>query len=102
MWVNHQRTSYKKNEAPQDRIDRLNGIGFKWTLGRGTHLPILWETRFNELKQYRLRHLGFPSNKTVLGRWVATQRRAHKAGKLNRERTDKLKEIWFNFNPSLA
>ena len=95
-WVATQRTAYRVGSLAQGRIDRLNSIGFEWAITEQ------WETRFNELKQYRLRHLGFPSNKTVLGRWVGVQRRAHRAGKMNRERTDKLKEIWFNFNPSLA
>ena len=29
-WVHEQRKSYKKNKLAQDRIDRLNGIGFDW------------------------------------------------------------------------
>ena len=34
-WVDKQRFNYKKGKLSQDRINRLNGIGFDWTPGRG-------------------------------------------------------------------
>ena len=34
-WVGTQRTNYRKGKLSQDRIDRLNGIGFDWTPPRG-------------------------------------------------------------------
>ena len=34
-WVHEQRKNYKKNKLSQNRIDRLNGIGFDWTPPRG-------------------------------------------------------------------
>ena len=35
MWVNTQRANYKKNKLSQDRIDRLNDIGFVWAQRSG-------------------------------------------------------------------
>ena len=34
-WVHHQRKTYMADLLPQDRINRLNGIGFEWTSPRG-------------------------------------------------------------------
>ena len=35
LWILTQRRVYRKGKLSQDRIDRLNGIGFDWTLRRG-------------------------------------------------------------------
>ena len=34
-WVDKQRFNYKKGKLSQDRINRLNGIGFDWTPSMG-------------------------------------------------------------------
>ena len=49
-WVRVQRKTYIANSLTQDRIDRLNRIDFNWAL-KGPTVP--WETRFNELVQYK-------------------------------------------------
>ena len=73
-WVDTQRTNYKKGNLSQDRIDRLNGIGFEWTLQRGRKGD--WETRFNELVQYKAKHgdCNVPQRQGQLGKWVQNQR----------------------------
>ena len=54
-WVTSQRSAYRDEKLAQDRIDRLNSIGFKWTLKEGGP-KVPWETRFNELVQYKAKH----------------------------------------------
>ena len=34
-WVDRQRSNHKDGTLPQDRINRLNGMGFDWSPGRG-------------------------------------------------------------------
>ena len=44
MWVSNQRQYYMADLLSQDRIDRLSGIGFKWSLKvKCPEVP--WETR---------------------------------------------------------
>ncbi|MEJ3719164.1 Helicase associated domain protein [Paenibacillus polymyxa] len=39
VWVSEQRRSHKKNKIMQDRIDKLNAIGFQWEIGVGNNNP---------------------------------------------------------------
>eukprot|EP00984_Skeletonema_dohrnii_P003370 scaffold1132_cov118-Skeletonema_dohrnii-CCMP3373.AAC.2 len=55
-WVNKQRNEYNKiqkgvkSQLTQERISQLNSINFRWAQLKGQKL---WETRFNELKEYK-------------------------------------------------
>jgi hypothetical protein len=90
-WVDNQRQLYRmRQEAEEsgdnmsyefitdDRIDRLNSIGFVWNANDHA-----WNLRFEELKQY-IAEKGkscvpgiYPENES-LGLWVAKQRRTYK------------------------
>lgn len=92
IWVSAQRQQYKqinsnvdgdkpRRAAPltQERIDRLNDLGFTWTLRNRDSLGESWNQRLDELKQYKeqfgdclvpSRYLPNPE----LGIWVGTQR----------------------------
>ena len=101
-WESHQRRVYKANSLAQDRIDRLNGIGFKWAIvatkgGTGPKVP--WETRFNELVQYKAKQgdCNIPQSQGKLGIWVNTQRRVYKANSLAQDRIDQLNGIGFKW-----
>ena len=99
-WVHHQRTAYAAGSLEQERIDRLNGIGFKWALKEAA--PIVpWETRFNELVQYKAKHGNyvFPRRQGSLGTWVLHQRQQYKKGKLSKDRIDRLNSIDFDWAP---
>ena len=91
-WVSHQRTAYRAGLLEQDRIDRLNGIGFKWAI-----TP--WETRLNELVRYKAKHgdCKVPASQGQLGSWVLKQRQIYKKGKLPQDRIDRLSSIGFNW-----
>ena len=93
-----QRTAYRAGSLAQDRIDRLNSIGFKWSLvERGPEVP--WETRFNELVKYKAKHgdSDVPQRQGQLGTWVHTQRDVYKAGSLAQDRIDRLDSIDFEW-----
>jgi len=90
-WVDNQRQLYRMRQEAEnsgvptpyefindDRIDRLNSIGFVWNANDHA-----WNLRFEELKQY-IAEKGnscvpgiYPENES-LGLWVAKQRRTYK------------------------
>ena len=99
-WADRQRTTYGKGKLTQDRIDRLNGIGFDWTPPRGSSKKmVLWEIRFNELVQYKAKHGDFnvPRSQGPLGRWVQQQRESYKKNKLSQGLIDRLNGIVFDW-----
>ena len=100
-WVGSQRTAYRAGSLLQDRIDRLDSIGFKWSLKEAA-LP--WETRFKDLVQYKEVHgdCNVPRRQGQLGIWVETQRNTHKKGKLSHDRIDRLNCIGFDWTPPIG
>ena len=99
-WVTSQRSAYRDEKLAQDRIDRLNSIGFKWTLKEGGP-KVPWETRFNELVQYKAKHgdCNIPRRQGQLGDWVSKQRIAYRDDKLEQDRIDRLNGIGFDWAP---
>ena len=101
-WVNSQRRAYKSGKLENERIRRLEELGFVWDPLSG-----IWEASFDELKQYKAEHgdcdvsAGWPEN-PKLGRWVNSQRRAYKSGKLENERIRRLEELGFVWDPLTA
>jgi len=99
QWVSKQRTARKKGKLGQDRIDKLNNLGFHWD-----QLEAQWEEMFSLLLQYKERfgHCHVPRDwkeNKQLGIWVATQRKAKKAGTSpNDERIKRLNAIGFIWN----
>ena len=57
--------------------------------------PVPWETRFNELAQYKVKHgdCNIPQSRGALERWVHEQRKRYKKGKLAQDRIDGLNSI---------
>eukprot|EP00804_Cyclotella_cryptica_P019454 CCRYP_006630-RC/>CCRYP_006630-RC protein AED:0.24 eAED:0.24 QI:0/0.33/0.25/1/0.33/0.25/4/610/455 len=100
-WVQRQRREYKDQRLAEDRIAKLNEIGFVWVMRDS------WETRYNELVEYTrefghcnitLRYKPNPE----LGKWVNHQREAYKKFKtegetstMTQERIDLLEAIGF-------
>ena len=72
QWVSNQRRAYMAGSLVQDRINRLNNIGFKWSIVA----PVPWETRFHELINYKAKHgdCNIPQSRGPLGTWVKKQR----------------------------
>ena len=97
-WVSKQRKTYLAGSLAQDRIDRLDSIGFKWTL-KDPNVP--WETRFEELVQYKAKHghCNVPRSQGQLGNWANNQRAMYKKGKLSQDRINRLNGIDFDWTP---
>ena len=109
-WVSTQRQNYGKflagkySPMTQERIDRLNSIGFDW----GT-AQIGWEKSFKKLVQFKglHGHCQVPSNYSVdevnLGDWVASQRQEYwkfqdgRHSTMTQERIDALAKIGFDW-----
>jgi Helicase associated domain len=95
----------------------LERIGFEWVLGRGTvQVPPekrgsshtasqIWETRFQELQQYKqvrgncLVPQSWKGNRR-LADWVSEQRVANNKGLLDAERFHRLNELGFDWDPN--
>ena len=109
-WVNSQRYQYrlykegKQSTMTEEKIKKLNGIGFEWVLMVLTE----WNDRYDELKAYRSKYgdCNVPqgwSDNPQLGRWVQTQRKHYRLFKeggksyMNKERIKKLNDIGFEW-----
>ena len=100
-WVSHQRSAYMANSLAQDRVDRLDSIGFKWALKQACpNGP--WATQLNELIKYKAKHgdCNVPQRQRPLGSWVGTQRANYKNNKLSQDRIDRLNAIGFEWTAS--
>lgn len=96
-WVSTQRTNKFNNTLSQDRIHKLNSIGFKW----GGPQNSVWEMNFNKLKQFLLENVGeYPSRESKLGNWVSNQRTKKNKSFLTQQRIDKLDSIGFIWGKS--
>ena len=94
-WVGRQRQAYKKNELSEERVGKLEALGFDWN-PLGTQLT--WDERFAELVEYKNKHGDCSVPKRLKGRnWVDYQRKARKLGRLSSERVGKLEALGFNF-----
>jgi hypothetical protein len=103
-WVSMMRAYRKKGKLSEDRIRRLNQIGFVWdgTLeARMTEAQEeAWESKYAALVEYKrthghcrvpIRSKDHPS----LGNWVRTMRGYRRRGKLSKERIRRLDELGF-------
>lgn len=93
-WCLQQKIYYNKGELSQNRIDKLNSIGFIFD-----SLEEEWNRRYEQYKRY------VSENKTLyvpkqtvyenenLGSWILTQKHRFKVGKLSEERIKKLETI---------
>ena len=118
-WVNNQRKRYqrsKKGKASsmtQERIAKLNAIGFEWDASHlyGAQIDDAWEARRAELVAYKEKHgdchvpQKYEANKQ-LGTWVSTQRQEYRRFKkgesssMTDERIAKLESAGFEWDAS--
>ena len=96
-WVADQRTARKNEKLCEDRVQKLDALGFDWAL------KLTWNERLDELTKYKAEHghCNVPRSHESLGRWVDKQRVKRKKGKLlSEERVQKLGDIGFVWNPT--
>ena len=97
-WCSYQRISYNKGELSEDKIKRLEDIGFIFN-----YALYAWNQRFEEYKAY-VKETGnyFPRtdcihNGNKVGSWFLSQRKERKRGKLNPEFEKILLEYYPDF-----
>ena len=101
-WVHRQRRFYKQGRLNDDRIYRLEEIGFVWD-----PIDATWKKKYLELKAYREKfghcRVTMPNKEYhQLGAWVKNQRTALSQGKLDAERIRQLDEIGFVWKPKVG
>ena len=100
VWVSTQRSFFNKSILSNDKINRLNSIGFIWNT-----FEYEWENNFNLLKEYKERYgdCNVPQNfiykEVKLGDWVSRQRSFFNKSVLSNDKIDKLNSIGFIWDP---
>ena len=97
-WVSTQRQLYKEGVLSNERIERLENIGFAWD-----PFEARWYARFDELVMYREEHGNCNVNTNTgdpLGYWVSAQRKAYKKGSLSKDRVQLLESVGFQWELS--
>ena len=95
-WVEMQRRAYNKNILVQDRVAKLNAIGFIWT-----PLLLSWENPFRDYISFKAKYKREPSNNATnkqergIAIWASRQRVIYKKNKLPKDRIDRLNSIGF-------
>jgi superfamily II DNA/RNA helicase len=97
-WVGKQRTKRNNGLLSNERIERLDEIGFIWDV-----LSANWEEMFEDLLEFKKKngHCNVPSRwseNPKLSRWVSTQREFCKNRKLSDSRVKRLEEAGFEWN----
>jgi hypothetical protein len=98
-WVRNQRQQHKTGSLKEERIAKLNDVGFIWEVKTDSkHQP--WEDRLLQLLEFKEKHghtlvpWKYKQN-PQLGSWVSDQRKLRKSGNLKEERIAKLNEVGF-------
>ncbi len=94
-WVDQQRRDYRLKQLPDDKIARMEALGFIWD-----SKAIFWEEMFAALTEYREQQGNclVPDNDPALSQlawWVAAQRKARQSEQLEPERLLRLDAIGF-------
>jgi superfamily II DNA or RNA helicase len=97
LWVGTQRRFYSNGRLSQDRIARLEAIGFEWDPYASD-----WELNFSKLEVFKKTtgHCRVPwqyKADVQLGRWVQVQRRGFSKRKLSQDRIARLEAIGFEW-----
>lgn len=102
-FVNSMRTQKTKGSLAEDRIQKLESLGFKWAISEFKNSEI-WEIRFKELLEYKARfgNCDVPNHwdeNLQLGHWVNHQRGYKRRHDISPDRQSRLDEIDFNWSP---
>lgn len=90
MWVRTQRKAKKLGRMPPGRVADLEKVpGWSWT-----PYASAWDSLYTLLRAYVAEHQDYPHQaRSVLGKWVNTQRTAKKRGTLTARRVRALENI---------
>ena len=93
-WATRQRLSKYQGKLSQDKIKKLESIGFKWKV------LLEWDDAYDELKSYvelNQSIKGLNDINKSLYMWVLRQRKKYTKGELKSDHLEKLKDIGFPF-----
>ena len=102
-WCSVQRRTHRRKKLSEDRVTRLEQLGFVWDLR-----TVVWEQMFAELSAYKQVHgdcnvLKESADEPKLGAWCSAQRRKYKGKNLSRDQIARLEQLGFIWDPfSLA
>lgn len=115
LWVLNQRDAFhfERDVFPQDRIDKLEALGFNWNRWGRNRLKVreeAWDTQFAKLVEFIEVHghsniSQHDKDNERLGKWIKNQRyeyrKYHNKGlgpsRLGKDRIEKLNEIGFQW-----
>jgi hypothetical protein len=111
IWVTHQRTGYKHGTIPNHRIQKLEEVGFVWSIvERGPQAPtekqeLAWEKSYEKLREFYEVHGHFTvphvlenGNINPFNSWIFCQRKYYAQGQIKEDRRLKLEAIGFIWN----
>lgn len=98
-WITNQRKAYKKGKLTKKKIDLLNSLDFDFE-----PLETYWFNRYDELIVYKGKNGNCEVPKgnnqnSILGSWVASQRKAYKEKNLSKKKIELLNKIDFSWYP---
>ena len=96
-WVANRRNNKREGKLTQDKIDRIEDLGFIWDSAEESFIQGL-----NYLKKFKKEygHTNVPArykakNGYALGGWVSSRRTDKKTGKLSQDKIDRLDQLGF-------
>jgi hypothetical protein len=105
-WVSQQRSGYKRGTIPNHRIEKVEEVGFVWSIvERGSQTPsekheLAWEKSYEKLREFYEVHRHFSVSYVLetgkinpLNSWISKQRKYHAQGLLRKDRQLKLDAI---------
>jgi superfamily II DNA or RNA helicase len=94
-WVSTQRKDFQKHQLSQDKINKLNHLGFEWDPYSST-----WDNMYEALKSYKIENgdCRVPVAFDELGPWVHTQRSNYKDNLLSKQRIALLEKLGFEWD----
>lgn len=100
-WAESQRLNHRNGKLSEERVQKLDALGFDWSPPRIDPTWNRWNERLEELIKYKAKHhhCNVPFNQGPLGSWVYEQRRNYKKSKLSERRVQKLDGIGFEWSP---
>lgn len=98
-WVQNNRQDYKKHFLSEDRIKKLESLGFIWDVKEAE-----WAEQYGKLEQYFQEHGhgNVPIRDKIfddLGKWLANNRRVYSQNNISLERIKKLEAVGVDWNP---
>ncbi len=105
-WVSRQRYLNLQNKLAEDKIRKLDLIGFQWSETKGNSELAVWMKSYSKLKTFYIEYGHSAPRKSYgdkqLVSWVLQQRHKKRKGKLKSNYYDLLEEIKFEWNPDLS